>query len=135
MGPERDLGSKFKLGLDIHGVIDTKPWMFSRLSKSVIGTGGEVHIITGAHMTEELKTKLKDEYEMSWTHLFSIADHHKSIGTEMRYKKSNNPWMDKDLWDRTKGDYCHEQGIMLHIDDTERYAKYFLTPFILVDYK
>ena len=36
-----------KLGLDIHGVIDSNPESFAFMSQSVIANNGEVHIITG----------------------------------------------------------------------------------------
>jgi len=121
----------FKLGLDIHGVIDCCPSLFSELSRRVLEKGGEVHIITGAHMTEVLKDKLKQQYRIEWTHLFSIADYHKEIGTKVWYDDKNTPWMETLTWDRTKGNYCLEHDIDLHIDDTERYRRYFLTPFLL----
>lgn len=38
--------------------------------------------------------------------------------------------MDKTLWDKTKGEYCKTHGINLMIDDTERYAQHFSTPFV-----
>lgn len=41
--------SKPKLGLDIHGVINTMPEFF--LADSFIKNGGEVHIITGGSWT------------------------------------------------------------------------------------
>ena len=127
-GPDQN---NFKLGLDIHGVIDADPAMFSQLAKRVLRSGGEVHIITGAQMTEELKDKLKNEYGMEWTSLFSIADYHKEIGTQITYEDKDNPWMSDELWDETKAEHCRALDIDLHIDDTERYGKYFTTPFLL----
>ena len=38
--------SKFKIGLDLHGVIDALPEFFAFLTDSVIKNGGEIHIIT-----------------------------------------------------------------------------------------
>ena len=48
-----------KLGLDIHGVIDKRPEDFASLAAAVIWTGGEVHIITGGSVTEDMKEKVK----------------------------------------------------------------------------
>ena len=47
--------SSFKLGLDIHGVVDSMPEFFSFLTDSFIKNGGEVHLITGGHWDEEFE--------------------------------------------------------------------------------
>jgi len=122
---------KFKLGLDIHGVIDSHPSTFSQLSNNVVSKGGEVHVITGAPITEALVNKLEMEFKINYTHLFSIVDFHKEKGTKVWYDDKNTPWMDSLVWDKTKGDYCLEHEIDLHIDDTKRYSRYFITPFLL----
>ena len=121
-----------KLGLDIHGVIDTNPKFYSELSKIVISLGHEVHIITGTVFTHEKINKLKS-YGMHWSHLFSISDYHKSLGTPMTFTSPNNPWISHDLWDKTKSNYCKENNIDFHIDDTARYGEFFKTTFGLYD--
>lgn len=35
-----------KMGLDLDGTIDALPWLFSILSKALIGSGAQIHIIT-----------------------------------------------------------------------------------------
>lgn len=124
-----------KLGLDIHGVIDYKPEIFSFISKSVIAAGGEVHIITGGSWREDLIKLVKDS-GVVWTHHFSVYDHLKEIGAKEdgRIKFPDGTIQrkfDSDLWDSIKGDYCKNNNINLHIDDTEAYCKYFTTPFLL----
>jgi hypothetical protein len=124
-----------KLGLDIHGVIDSNPGIFSFLSKIVIESEGEVHIITGGTWNEDLKN-LVEESGIVYTHSFSVYDHLKSIGAEKmgRIKfpdGTTQKKFDNDLWDSIKGEYCQKNKIDLHIDDTEIYSKYFTTPFLL----
>ena len=119
-----------KLGLDIHGVIDKNPTLFSYLSLNIVKDGGEVHVITGAFITENLKIKLHG-FGIHWTHMFSIAGYHKELGTSMWVSDKGSPCMDDVLWDKTKGEYCAQMNIDLHIDDTERYGFYFTTPFLL----
>ena len=124
-----------KLGLDIHGVIDYKPEIFSFISKSVIAAGGEVHIITGGSWREDLIKLVKDS-GVVWTHHFSVYDYLKEIGAKEdgRIKFPDGTIQrkfDSDLWDSIKGDYCKNNNINLHIDDTEAYCKYFTTPFLL----
>lgn len=122
-----------KLGLDIHGVIDTNPKFFSELSNIAIDLGHEVHIITGTMITSEKIKKLKN-YGMHWSCLFSISDYHKSIGTDMTFTDPNNPWIDYALWDKTKADYCENNKIDFHIDDSVRYGELFKTTFGLYDH-
>jgi len=50
--------AKFKIGLDLHGVIDALPEFFAFLTDSVIKNGGEVHIITGGSWTKELENQI-----------------------------------------------------------------------------
>ena len=70
--------SSFKLGLDIHGVVDSMPEFFSFLTDSFIKNGGEVHLITGAHWDEEFEKQL-NELGIKWTHNFSVYDYFELI--------------------------------------------------------
>ena len=124
-----------KLGLDIHGVIDSNPESFSFLSRSVIAGGGEVHIVTGGSWTEELERQIR-EAGVEWTHYFSVYDYLMesgipSIGKIQFPDGTVQEKFDSDLWDTIKGGYCRSKDIELHIDDTEAYARYFTTPFLL----
>jgi len=118
-----------KIGIDIHNVIDADPQFFSMFTQDLISMGWEVHILTGPPKEKALKELLM--WDIKFTHLFSISDYHIAMGTPINYDGKGNPWMDKDAWDRTKGDYCFREGILLHIDDTERYQQYFKTHFCL----
>ena len=64
--------TKFKIGIDIHGVLDTLPEFFSFLAESVIKNNGEVHIITGGEWTEKLEKQLSS---IKYTHKFSVYEH------------------------------------------------------------
>jgi hypothetical protein len=114
-----------KIGLDIHGVIDTNPKFFAEFSKAIISSGGEVHVITGpkrSAVEADLKT-----WGISYTHFFSIVD---SVDEDaVRWEDKDNPWVDSEIWDRRKARYCKEHGIDLHIDDSDEYGKYFKTPY------
>ena len=124
-----------KLGLDIHGVIDSNPKSFAFMSQSIISNGGEVHIITGGSWTTELEDQLKG-YGIKWTSHFSVYDYLvnsgiDSIGTIQFPDGTIQEKFDYDLWDTIKAGYCKSNEIDLHIDDTEVYSKYFTTPFLL----
>jgi DNA-nicking Smr family endonuclease len=119
----------WKIGLDLHGVVSDMPEFFSFLTNALVNEGAEVHIITGG-ATEEDKKMLKDN-NIKYTHYFSIIDHHKQKGTEThgKHPKYGFDMISDEEWDRTKGDYCREAGIDLHIDDTLIYNNFFTTPF------
>jgi hypothetical protein len=122
-----------KISLDIHGVIDSMPELFSFLSESIVNNGGEVHIVTGGRWDEKLEKQLI-KLNIKLTHKFSVYDHLKENGAEQNGKIQfpdgtvQRKFNDED-WDKVKSDYCREHNISLHIDDTLAYNNYFTTPF------
>lgn len=112
-----------KVGLDFHGVIDKQPELFAKLSNKLRMSDCEIHIITGHKITDEFVQQLKD-WKIRYTHLFSIVDYHESINTFVQYDE-RGPWIDEELWNKTKSIYCEEKQIDVHIDDSEIYGKYF----------
>ncbi len=126
-------GGKFKLGLDIHGVVDAMPDFFSFLTDSFIKNGGEVHIITGGRWDSEFETML-NTFGIKWTHKFSVYDYLKESDAEVIGKVQfpdgtiQKKFKNED-WDSVKAKYCKENGIDLHIDDTLIYNNFFSTPF------
>lgn len=130
---EKISGNSFKLGLDIHGVVDSLPEFFSFLTDSFIKNVGEVHIITGGRWDSEFEKMLND-FNIKWTHKFSVYDYLKQTGAEQTGKVQfpdgtiQRKFKNED-WDKIKGQYCKENNIDLHIDDTLIYNNYFTTPF------
>lgn len=123
----------FKLGLDIHGVINAMPEFFAFLSDSIIKNNGQVHIITGGSWTEDLLNEV-EKYGIKYTHTFSIYDYLIDSGAEqtgaIEFEDGTKQRKFKDEdWDSVKGEYCEKNGIHLHIDDTLIYNDYFKTPF------
>ena len=112
-----------KFGFDVHGVLDTHHKVYSTITAALVAAGHEVHVITGAIQDEKLSQQLKDT-GIVWTHWFSIAQYHMDIGGEVLWK-NGEPWMDDELWNRTKADYCAREGISTLIDDSPVYGSYF----------
>ena len=110
---------KFKLGLDLHGVIDALPDSFAFLSNAVISFNGEVHILTGGTWDKKLENQLKS-FGINWTHSFSVYD---------ELLRTIQKKFEDGAWDKIKGEYCRENNISLHIDDTLIYNEHFTTPF------
>jgi len=114
-----------KFGFDVHGVLDTHHEMYSALSIALMKEGHEVHVVTGAQQTPELEAKLKG-YGIVWSHWFSIVQYHLDLGDTLVTFDGDQPWMDKDIWNRTKAEYCEKVGIALLIDDSPVYGSYFM---------
>ena len=120
-----------KFSFDIHGVLDDLPETFRALNHSLYDAGHHIYILTGSHITDEVIDLLR-EMDIRYHTLFSIADYHKEKGTEMWYDEAGTPWLDKESWNKTKGEYCEKHKIHLHFDDTDVYNNYFTTPFARV---
>jgi hypothetical protein len=121
-----------KFGFDIHGVIDAMPDTFAELTKTLVAAGHEVHILTGSMWKPEIEDQLKG-YGVVWTHKFSISDYRIAQNPDgVTFDENGNPWMPADLWDSAKSEYCRENEISLHLDDTKRYNDFFTTPFARV---
>lgn len=123
-----------KIGIDLHGVAFSCPEFFSTIGELLINAGHEVHIITGAIYSDELEAKMKKNGLIkgkSYSHFFSIVQHHIDLGHKVKYDERGNPWMDEDLWNKTKSEYCHENEILLHFDDQSEHLDSFKTPSCL----
>lgn len=125
--------SKFSMGIDIHGVIDSLPDTFSFLSDAIIKNGGDVHIITGGSWTKELEDNIKS-LGIKYTHKFSVYDflietQSDQIGEIVFADGTIQRKFQDGCWDKAKGEYCIKHNISLHIDDTLVYNEFFKTPF------
>lgn len=123
-----------KLGLDVHGVIDANPKLFTHIAKQY----DEVHIITGGSFKHKDFNLVKDLKKLGggqkwWTHEFSVYDYLEEIGEKTNEElgiASCHPFPD-DTWNIVKAKYCAEKQIDLHIDDMQQYLQYFTTPHML----
>ena len=118
-----------KIGLDVHGVIDSDPTFFSEFTNLMKSAGHEIHVLTGEEKTEKLIKQLK-EMGIIYDFLFSISTSLMELGHDVKFDEENNPWFKNDLWNSAKGKYCLNNEIDLHFDDSPEYFKYFKTPYV-----
>lgn len=119
--------NKVKIGLDIHGCIDYDPKFFAEITKSLVESHHEVHVMTGSEITPAIIAELKG-YGIMWTHLFSISDYYKDKkDVELWRDDQGRPWVTTDLWNIAKSQYAKEKNLDLVIDDTAVYGEYFTT--------
>ena len=128
----------YKIGLDIHGVIDKHPDLFSILSKEAKENGWEVHILTGPPLKRKYRTHrgkfdtIEEElesYNIFYDNIFSIVSYNLKVGSPNTVDSKGNFWFEEEVWNKTKSIYCKENDIDILIDDTEVYGDYFHTPF------
>jgi hypothetical protein len=113
-----------KIGLDIHGVIDTYPDRFARLSQRWAEYGHQVYIITGE--PEKSAHQTVDEAGIHYHGFFSIVDYHiKNQTPSLRQDDRGHYWVDRHVWLATKGDIAREVGLDMHFDDQIEYFEYF----------
>ncbi len=120
-----------RLGLDIHGVIDTYTDQMIKLAQDVLDNGGRVYIITGppvevarkelaAIMAQRLMTK------PFWSQVFSIVDWMKLKNIPHYTKPDGTVWALREHdWNAVKGQIAVELSLDLHIDDSPQYGEYF----------
>lgn len=138
LSSDQPVPGAIKIGLDIHGVIDKLPFL-AVLGEVLVKEGHEVHIITGApwsavsdgiYTHEGIQPYLNQHGFVkgkNFTHFFSIVDYHKSLGTTVTCDEKGC-WLDNEVWNQCKAEYCQKVGIDLHLDDSPSYAKFFKTP-------
>jgi hypothetical protein len=121
-----------RLGLDIHGVIDTAPKFFSLITKLLVDNGHEVFVITGSHISESLINELNG-YGIQYGKLLSVSDYNVENGVSVSYDENGNPWFTDEIWNKTKGVLCEKYDIDFHIDDSNVYGDYFSTPYTKIN--
>lgn len=112
----------FKVGIDIHGVIDTFPKKFKQLSMALVASGAEVHIVTGSKRDDRINILLKNE-GIAFTHYFSIVESLEKSGN-IRWE-DDRPYAPDEKWNMAKRNYCELQCIDLMIDDSPVYRDTF----------
>lgn len=124
-----------KYGFDFHGVMDNGD-TYKNLAKQLLKDGHDVWLITGTMkgdiLTNEM-TKNKIYIGEHISNIFSVSDYLISEGHVPTFIKPGNPvFQDIYAWNSAKGIFCEKEGIDLHFDDTEEYAKFFNTPIVIV---
>lgn len=119
-----------KIGLDFHGVVSLRPQYFAGFSRIVLSRGYELHIITGG--PAEVVAKMLKEWHIRYTRLFAILDYYDAKG-EVEYFDNGEFKVPEKLWNSAKAEYCMAKGINIHIDDSQQYAQWFMTPYCIYD--
>lgn len=115
-----------KIGIDFHGVINTDPFFFGKLLTAMIEQNIEVHIISGG--PREFLQKYLEQKHIPYTHLWCIFDFYEAKD-KVTFNEDGTFFVDDELWNTAKAEYCRREEIDLHIDDSSIYERSFSTPY------
>lgn len=122
--------TKPKIGVDFHGVINTRPDFFREFCGEALKIGLDVYIISGG--PRETILAYLNQYQIPYTKLWCIYDYYEQRHQVEFYDDGSFHVIDE-LWNKAKAEYCKEQNICLHIDDSAIYGREFATPYCLYD--
>lgn len=124
--------TKPKIGVDFHGVINTKPDFFREFCREALKIGMEVYIISGG--PRETILAYLNQYQIPYTKLWCIFDYYEQRH-QVEFYDDGSFRIDDELWNKAKAEYCKEQNICIHIDDSAIYGREFVTPYCRYDEK
>ena len=124
--------TKTKIGVDFHGVINTKPDFFREFCRAALKFGMEVYIISGG--PRETILAYLNQYQIPYTKLWCIFDYYEQRH-QVEFYDDGSFHVDNELWNKAKAEYCKEQNICIHIDDSAIYGREFATPYCRYDEK
>mgnify|MGYP002673082630 CR=1 FL=1 len=124
--------TKPKIGVDFHGVINTKPDFFREFCREALKIGLEVYIISGG--PRETILAYLNQYQIPYTKLWCIFDYYEQRH-QVEFYDDGSFRIDDELWNKAKAEYCKEHNICIHIDDSVIYGREFATPYCRYDEK
>ncbi len=122
--------TKSKIGVDFHGVINIRPDFFREFCREALKIGLEVYIISGG--PRETILAYLNQYQIPYTKLWCIYDYYEQRH-QVEFYDDGSFHIDNELWNKAKAEYCKEQNICVHIDDSAIYGREFATPYCRYD--
>lgn len=117
---------KCKIGIDFHGVISSEPQKFAVFCREIRKRGVAVYIISGGPREDIIR--FLDSYQIEYDKVWAIVDECELQG-EVEFFEDGSFKVATEIWDKAKANYCAKEGILFHIDDSNIYGKYFVTPY------
>jgi hypothetical protein len=126
------MAESLKIGIDYHGVITANPRFFKEFNALAIAQGIEIYVLSGGFEID-ITDFLRQE-QIPYTYIWSLADYFDK-NKQLTYLPDGSFKVDDRLWNKAKADFCKQNGINFHIDDSVLYGEHFTTPFCLYDVK
>ena len=115
-----------KIGLDLHGVLDTYPKTFKSIIRLLEKTGVKFVVVSGPpndNITENLE-KLGFE-PTDFYGVYSVVDYLYNDGVDFDDTDPENLWCDDQIWWDSKARICKQYGIDYLVDDSMKYEPAF----------
>ena len=124
--------------IDLHGVIDSDPKFFKKMTSDLIKNRNLVYICTGSKI-EDAQEKLNSlgfKININFNKILSISDIiEKTIpAAEIEYDVNGNLWVDGMIWWSMKGKLCKQYNIDVIMDDSEEYFVYIPKTVVKLHY-
>jgi len=117
-----------KIGVDLHGVIDSNPELFKRILSTLTLSGKVgVYIVSGPPKVDiiaELE-ELGFEEDLHYKEVYSIVDFLKESGVVMWQNEKGRWWSNDEDWMASKARICDKLHLDAMIDDKEMYRNAF----------
>ena len=115
-----------KIGLDFHGVIAAQPQNFAVFCHEIRKRGVKVYVISGGPK-EDVVNCLK-VYGIEYDEVWAILDNCSKTG-DVKFYDDGTFQVPTEIWNKAKACYCEKEHIEFHIDDSNVYGQYFVTPY------
>ena len=122
--------SAIKIGIDYHGVITANPQFFKEFNTLALEQGIEIFVLSGGF--EKDIAEFMRQKQIPYTSIWSLTDYF-NANKQLVYLPDGSFKVDNNLWNKAKADFCRQNGINFHIDDSVLYGEHFSTPFCLYD--
>ncbi len=121
-----EIKKSLKIGLDFHGVINSRPSYFKDFTEYAEASGHQIYVITGGP-AKAIESFL-NAWGIKYTEIFTILDHYAAEGKVTHFPDGSFKVPDE-LWDTAKAKFCRKHNIDIQIDDSAVYGLSFTTPY------
>lgn len=121
-----------KISVDFHGVLNKNPEYFKAFVDYARTQGFLVYVVSGGPrvtITEFLR-----QHDIAYSSLWCVIDE-PQINEQTQFFADGSFRVDDYLWDKAKAEFCRDEEIGLHIDDSEVYGAYFSTGYCRYDHQ
>ena len=112
------------IAFDVHGVLDTYPYLRALANCTYQQTEDSVYLISGSLFNKEMQELLL-KYEIKFDKYFSIAQELLDKNPKLVTWVNGRPYAPDELWDSMKAIICKREKVDILFDDSPTYGEYF----------
>jgi len=118
---------KYKIGFDLHGVIDTYPEMIYSMMVLIQRTGNQFCIVSGPRtvIIQRELANINFTFPVVHVDIYSVVDFLQNSGVKTWKDEKGDVWADEQNWWDAKAKISKKENIDYMIDDSEKYRSAF----------